>query len=64
MTSEEEIAQLKKRCRELSIAFTNLDSERKFLRRNLANCKMLLEKAVECLRPYEGQDNVTEPPDA
>jgi len=61
MTPEEEIVHLKKRCRDLAIAFENIDAERKYLRRNLAAIRELAFKMAELTSAYEGQDNVSEP---
>jgi hypothetical protein len=58
MTPEQELAYLRKRCRDLAVAFSNVDAERKFLRRKMQACEAILKEASACLKPYEGQDNV------
>ena len=50
-----ELEHYKKRCRDLSIAFENIDLERKYWRRNAEKMLELLEIAKTLVKSYEGE---------
>lgn len=63
MTVEEQIKDLKTLCRQLSIAFKNVDAERMFLRKQNEKLRETLRNLASDIKHYEGQDNIYEPPE-
>lgn len=51
----EELERLKQHNIELQRAFENVDLERVYWRRQTEKVRLLLEQAIACLKPYEGE---------